>query len=520
MISSATIGGYALEEVIARMLADNGYRLIQSAAPDPDRLVDGKHGLLVRGRGAEHQADGLGDLLLPVPFSDPVRLFVEAKNRVSRTGIDAVRNGYGVVCDVNQFQPASARGPHWNRRGFHYRYSLFSTSGFTPLAQTFAVAHQISLIDLSGSSFSSLRRAVERFSVSVRALCMREGLASFPVGQMRAAIRLALGTAGHAMPEDRAEAGQLLEALDPSAPELARMSSGALLELASSLAQAAVGDMVLGFPAGPFVVVLRPDDPVRFAEWVARSPDRAPAQVRSTTTGPGGDWVLLLNGLADESPVVLRFSTPDEVTDWLLSPVGRTEARLSDLQSGPMSSLVVYQAGRPITLELDLDFDEGEPLETETVDVRMVRRRHQRIDRRFLVPDASDDFFDGDGSRLPVAWSEEAAWQFFEGLLREDPARASVLAAALDNDESWVSREIVYRLMGYAPDRLLRRFTMPYNRHRNALVAQGLLAAGLPDPMTAEYPNPGGWTAGFRLDQGLARALRSARGGDSRDEAD
>lgn len=509
MISSATIGGYALEEVIARMLADNGYRLVLDAAQDRERLVNGRHGLLVKGRGAEHQADGLGDLLVPVPFSDPVRLFAEAKNRVSRTGIDAVRNGFGVVTDVNQFQPPSPRRPLWNRRSYHYRYSVFSTSGFTPLAQTFAVAHQISLIDLSGSGFAALRMAVERFSVAVRDLCIREGISSFPVGQMRGALRLALGTGGYSRPLDRVEASRLVEELDPSTSELTRMASDPLLDLASALANAAVGDMVLGFPVGPFVLVLRPDDAGMFREWFDAAPDRTFAQVRSTAAGPGGDWVLLLDG-HDGGPVVLRFSTPDAVTDWLFSSATRRDARWSELGSGLLSSLVIYQGGRPITLELDLDPEEEEAIETWTTEERMARRRHERVDPRFTV----------ERQEISSGWTEEAAWQFFEVLLREDPSRTSVLVAALDDPNGWVPRETVYQLMGYEPDRSLRRYTVPYVRHRDALVTQGLLVEGLPAPLAAEYPEPGGWTAGFRLDQGLARALRAVRGGNASEEVE
>lgn len=508
VISSSTIGGYALEEVIAKMLADNGYRLILSDAEDPERLLKGKNGLLVRGRGAEHQADGLGDLLMPVPFSEPVRLFAEAKNRVAKTGIEAVRNGFGVVSDVNQFQPLSRSHHAWNRRNHHYRYSLFSTSGFTPPAQTFAVAHHISLIDLSGSSFAALRRAVEEFSIAARELCIKEGLTAFPVGQMRAALRVALGTGGYGLASQNAEARRLLEELDPSTSSHTPLSADPLLDLASALAESATGDMVLGFPAGPFVLVLRPDDATTFRDWVARAPDRVLAQVRSTTTGPEGDWVLLVDALRDEGPVVLRFSTPDAVTDWLFSSGDRRDTRLSELESGLLSSIVIYQDGRSVTLDLDLNADEEEAIETWTTDERMAQRRRLRVDQRFTrVPD-----------ELLRGWTEGAAWQFLEALLREDPGRTSVLLTALDDADGWVSRDAVYRHMEYESDRSIRGYTKPYNRHRDTLVAQGLLVPGLPPPLSAEYPDPGGWAAGFRLDRGLARALRSALGGSPFDE--
>jgi len=64
MIEPAVLRGYILEEAIAKLLASNGYRLLSEQSQDPDALLRSRHGLLVRGRGANHQADGLGDLLV------------------------------------------------------------------------------------------------------------------------------------------------------------------------------------------------------------------------------------------------------------------------------------------------------------------------------------------------------------------------------------------------------------------------------------------------------------------------
>ena len=102
MVSESALRGYVLEEVLARLLSQSGYRLLVEASQDDDALRDGRHGLLVRGRGSDHQADALGELLIPIPFSFPLRLFVEAKFRGDRVGISDVRNALGVVSDVNE----------------------------------------------------------------------------------------------------------------------------------------------------------------------------------------------------------------------------------------------------------------------------------------------------------------------------------------------------------------------------------------------------------------------------------
>jgi len=92
----------SLEEILARLLNRSGYQLLVEASQDADALRDGRHGLLVRGRGSDHQADALGELLVPTPFSLPLRLFVEAKFRGRPAGIADVRNALGVVNDVNE----------------------------------------------------------------------------------------------------------------------------------------------------------------------------------------------------------------------------------------------------------------------------------------------------------------------------------------------------------------------------------------------------------------------------------
>jgi hypothetical protein len=138
----------------------SGYRLLTSPDDDRDELGWAGNGLLVRGRGADHQADVLGEFTFVPPFSLPIRLFVEAKYRNAARGLQVLRNAHGVVRDVNEnFVRRSAAGRP--RRRYQYLYSLFSTSGFTANAQEYAIAHQICLVDLSGDAFEWLRTAAD-----------------------------------------------------------------------------------------------------------------------------------------------------------------------------------------------------------------------------------------------------------------------------------------------------------------------------------------------------------------------
>lgn len=100
-INKDTLKGYILEEVLAYLIRTTGYKLLVDASQDPRDLENRGNGLVVKGRGAVHQVDVLGELQWIPAFTFPLRLFVEAKFRRGKTGIDAVRNAVGVLLDVN-----------------------------------------------------------------------------------------------------------------------------------------------------------------------------------------------------------------------------------------------------------------------------------------------------------------------------------------------------------------------------------------------------------------------------------
>jgi hypothetical protein len=161
-MSIASFKGKLLEEALAFLVRNSGYRLLVDPIQDPNELQKRGCGLVVKGRGALHQADVLGQLGWIPAFTFPIRLFVEAKwHDRSKTGLGVVRNAVGVLQDINQnysVQVGDTR-PRLVRR-FNYTYALFSTTGFSAPAEEMALAHLISLIDLSGPQFDELRSIV------------------------------------------------------------------------------------------------------------------------------------------------------------------------------------------------------------------------------------------------------------------------------------------------------------------------------------------------------------------------
>jgi hypothetical protein len=75
--------------------------------------LDWKRGaLVVRGRGADHQADVLGNFALTPAFSLPIRMFLEAKSYSASCGLPIVRNAHGVIHDVNENFVRPVGSPH------------------------------------------------------------------------------------------------------------------------------------------------------------------------------------------------------------------------------------------------------------------------------------------------------------------------------------------------------------------------------------------------------------------------
>jgi hypothetical protein len=161
--------GLLLQESLAWLLRFSGYRLLVHEGQDPV-LVSDSNTLQIRGRGALHQVDVLGEFVFTPAFSMPVRLFLEAKYYQGRCGLEIVRNAHGVVHDVNEKFMTRARTGRGSTSSIR---ALFSAGGFTSDAQKYALAHQISLVDLSGASFAWLLGhigATQHFLVLARPL--------------------------------------------------------------------------------------------------------------------------------------------------------------------------------------------------------------------------------------------------------------------------------------------------------------------------------------------------------------
>ena len=165
-VSIPALKGFLLEEVLSKLLENSGYTLINKEVLNhQDRypeFVSKGNGLNIKGRGGTHQADVLGQFPISIPFNYPVRLFVEAKFRGKKTGIDVVRSGIGILTDLNaNYQTIDLKGDELLIQRYSYQYAIFSTSGFSENAIKLAIAYKITLIDLRGIEYADLLNTID-----------------------------------------------------------------------------------------------------------------------------------------------------------------------------------------------------------------------------------------------------------------------------------------------------------------------------------------------------------------------
>jgi hypothetical protein len=246
-ISRETLRGYVLEELLAKLIQNTGYRLLADASQDPVDLKNEPNGLAVRGRGAVHQVDVLGELLWIPAFTFPIRLVVEAKARAGGCGIGDVRNAVGVVSDVNQHLVPGPGTSGVLQQQFTYRYALFSTSGFSPRAADYALAHQISLIDLGTGDFGDVVAIADEIAAVFYIDGDPPSRAGGFIRGLRARLRVQLGTwpAGVELPPDD---------VDPTWQRAWGNLRGRV---------EAIGELFVGMANGPYLLVLRASDSQR-----------------------------------------------------------------------------------------------------------------------------------------------------------------------------------------------------------------------------------------------------------------
>ncbi|MGB2556428.1 restriction endonuclease [Cellulosimicrobium cellulans] len=321
--------GYVLEEVLCYLLKSSGYELLARLDVDGDELFWLGNGLNVRGRGADHQADVLGQFVWTPAFSRPLRLFVEAKFRGSPIGAEEVREAVGILSDLNTRYSGWGQGPLVRRHS--YRYAIFSASGFTTPATQFAIAHEISLVDLRDGAFAQMLSAV-RDNVPAINNAMPDGrTGAKPTVVLRAVLRALLNTDGGPAP---AKKGELLGRIIENLPSDARQGADPravhnLISASRNLVDAVVTQqpILVGMPQAPFFLAMRPSRLRGFMDYVERRGDHHVHMDAEISAGQ----VAMKLWPVDSYEYELRFSLPGELARYVLDSVDES-ARLRSVK--------------------------------------------------------------------------------------------------------------------------------------------------------------------------------------------
>lgn len=251
-ITLSAFKGFILEEVLSKLLENSGYSLI-----DKNVLIDNKHpefisrgnGLNIKGRGGIHQADALGQFPFSFPFNYPIRLFIEAKYKTQKTGIDIVRSAIGILTDLNSnYQTIDLNDEDLLIQRFNYNYAIFSTSGFSENAIKLAIAYKITLIDLGGSEYKSLLGVINEVASELHAYINKEKI---ELAEIRDRIRTRLFN----KKEHRNVQTQSLDEIS--------YTIGKLVNIINEYE-----DLYLASVNSPFSILIKPDFPKNFKEYI------------------------------------------------------------------------------------------------------------------------------------------------------------------------------------------------------------------------------------------------------------
>jgi hypothetical protein len=335
-INIDSIKGYILEEVLAYLIRNTGYRLIVDSSEDPDDLRMSGGSLKVKGRGAEHQVDVLGQLKWIPAFTFPIRLFIEAKFRGGKIGLPIVRNAVGVILDINQkYKPIGSNSAPQLR--YHYAYSLFSISGFSGPAQDMAFSHEISLIDLSGPEYLQLVSAIDNATTNLTTNNIRDGF----VNDLRYVIRSELGT----LPESADTRDH-----DNNRIRGLRVSLRPIFVTALNY-----NELFVGMANGPFMLLLKAQNPSHFLEYMRTNPRTRVTIFWRNNNEEGSVWIV--KPVENPGAFQLEFRLPSKLEEWIFKIPSEARERALDAKNQYFSNITIYRrdetADRIFTLEYD-----------------------------------------------------------------------------------------------------------------------------------------------------------------------
>ena len=346
-VSKEALRGYVLEEVLAYLIRNAGYKLIVDSRQDPFYLTSRGSTLYVRGRGSNHQVDVLGQLEWIPAFTFPLRLFAEAKFRKSKTNLPTVRNAVGTVLDVNQLVNVQ-KGDKLPEKKYQYEYVIFSTSGFSRDSIDMAMAHQISLIDISGEEYGNLLQIIDYGCGQIVGILQsqkaEEGRMGPPPGsklvlEVRRYLRKHLGT----VPSEFYESQNSIN-----------HSISSTLDLIISAARV-YDQLFVGMANGPSMLLLKADDPQKFIQYSNDSPRHKVKIGWNKRVDKGRTWTISPSDCPDRYK--LSFRLPDALYSWIFQTPSRSILRAIQAKGTYFDNIYIYYKSEDRDNLFRLEFD-------------------------------------------------------------------------------------------------------------------------------------------------------------------
>jgi len=300
--------------------------------------------------------------------------------------------------------------------------------------------------------------------------------------------------------------------------------------IAADLDEELTDRLMLGFPQGPFILVLQPDDPEAFDDFLNESTAEIDVDIRyASSAGAGGEWVIMPQPRREE--LAVRFGIPPLLEAWLLAEddVDRERVRLA--RRTLFSSIALFHHDNRLTQLRYRKVSRGRLMTDEVLTEAVPALRRELAEpnlafkgRRERVPDEwhkdsepllfdtdpASDFEglsrDGAAPSSREEWTLEGITELLRRLDQERPLQAAVIRTAAAKRTGRLTRRQVYRLGGFDPNRSLRGFTRPSNRITSQLQREGIVSPRADFPLRAVF-GKGGQATHFIVPSEFVRLL-------------
>jgi hypothetical protein len=125
-----------------------------------------------------------------------------------------------------------------------------------------------------------------------------------------------------------------------NAPRFRADAEGTIEAFTATLRTRERAELLLGFPAAPFILALGADDPDRFIEYAEHHPTHT-VRLRRTGSGMHAEWAM--SPWEGPDAYRLSFSLPERIESWISENEERRVRRTSDIKTDFLSEITIYR---------------------------------------------------------------------------------------------------------------------------------------------------------------------------------